>query len=243
MDLYQVLFFFLAFLAEIIGTVSGFGSSILFVPLASAFFEFKTVLGITAVFHVFSNLSKIYLFRKGIQKEIVVKLGIPAVVFVILGAVLTNYIPQKEIELTMNGLILCLALFLLSGQAKKIKQNNQNLYTGGVISGFLAGLLGTGGAIRGLTLAAFQLEKDAFISTSAIIDFGVDLSRAGVYVWNGYVDTHYLFYIPILIVVSIIGSYVGKQILVHVSEKVFQIILLSIICLTALYQVIHFLMA
>ncbi len=240
MELYQILFFLLAFIAEIIGTVSGFGSSILFVPLASTFFEFKTVLGITAVFHVFSNLSKIYLFRKGIHKQIVIKLGIPAVIFVIVGAVLTKYIPQKEIELGMNLIILAMALFLLFKQGTRIKETNRNLYTGGVISGFLAGLLGTGGAIRGITLAAFHLEKDAFISTSALIDFGVDFSRAGVYIWNGYVQKEHMIYIPFLIVISLLGTYVGKRLLVYVSEKVFQIILLSIICLTALYQTIHF---
>jgi hypothetical protein len=49
---------------------------------------------------------------------------------------------------------------------KRIEQTNFNLYTGGVISGFMAGLIGTGGAIRGVTLAAFGLEKDIFIATS-----------------------------------------------------------------------------
>lgn len=63
-------FIALALLSEIIGTVSGFGSSILFVPVASLFFDFKSVLGITAVFHVFSNLAKIYLFRQGFNKTI-----------------------------------------------------------------------------------------------------------------------------------------------------------------------------
>ena len=57
------IFFILALLAEIVGTISGFGSSILFVPLASLLLDFKIVLGITAVFHVFSNISKIFLFK------------------------------------------------------------------------------------------------------------------------------------------------------------------------------------
>jgi len=240
LELHDILFFFLALLAEIIGTVSGFGSSILFVPLASAFFDFQIVLGITAVFHVFSNISKIYLFRKGINKEIALKLGIPAVVFVIIGAILTKYIPQKEIELGMNLIILSLAIYLLSGHHKKLKQNNQNLYAGGTISGFLAGLIGTGGAIRGITLAAFQLEKNAFISTSAIIDFGVDFSRAGIYIYNGFFKSEYLIFMPILILISIIGTYLGKRILEYLSEKLFQIILLSIICLTAGLQLLHY---
>jgi uncharacterized membrane protein YfcA len=89
------LFVLLALFSEIIGTVSGFGSSILFVPIASLFFDFKTVLGITAVFHVFSNLSKIALFRKGIDKEIAIKLGIPAILFVLFGAWLTTSIDTK----------------------------------------------------------------------------------------------------------------------------------------------------
>jgi uncharacterized membrane protein YfcA len=64
------LFYILAFFAEVLGTISGFGSSILFVPIASLFFDFHLILGITAVFHVFSNISKIALFRKGIDKKL-----------------------------------------------------------------------------------------------------------------------------------------------------------------------------
>jgi uncharacterized membrane protein YfcA len=242
LELYHILFFLLALIAEIIGTVSGFGSSLLFVPLASAFFDFQIVLGITAVFHVFSNISKIYLFREGLNKEIALKLGIPAVIFVIIGAILTNYIPQKEIELAMNFIIIALALYLLTGHHKKLQQSNQNLYAGGMISGFLAGLIGTGGAIRGITLAAFQLEKNAFISTSAIIDFGVDISRAGIYIYNGFFKVENLIFIPILIGISILGTFLGKKIIGMLSEKLFQIILLSIICLTAIAQTVQYFM-
>ncbi len=121
------LFLLLALLAEIIGTISGFGSSILFVPIASVFLDFKLVLGITAVFHVFSNLAKIYFFHDGIDKKIVMKLGIPAVIFVTIGALLTNYIPQKSIELGMNVLILFIAIYLISGHSKSLKETNSNL--------------------------------------------------------------------------------------------------------------------
>lgn len=230
------IFFLLALLAEIVGTISGFGSSILFVPLASLVVDFKVVLGITAVFHVFSNLSKIYLFQKGIDKQIALKLGIPAVLFVTLGAWLTNYIPQKEIELGMNFIIFSIALYMMSGHHKRIKESNTNLYLGGTLSGFFAGLIGTGGAIRGITLAAFNLEKDAFIATSAIIDMGVDVSRAGVYIASGYFQREHVILIPFLIIISIAGSYAGKRILNYIPEKTFQYIVLGVILLTSLIQ-------
>jgi len=122
------IFFVLALLAEIIGTISGFGSSILFVPIASIFIDFKLVLGITAVFHVFSNITKIVLFKHGINKDIIIKLGIHAVIFVIIGALLTKVIPQKEIELLLNIVLVGLAIFLLTNTNKTIPPTNK-IYT------------------------------------------------------------------------------------------------------------------
>jgi uncharacterized membrane protein YfcA len=234
------LFFLLALLAEIVGTISGFGSSILFVPLASYFIDFKLVLGITAIFHVFSNLSKIFLFQKGINKNIAIKLGIPAVLFVILGAYLTSVIPLKEIELSMNLIILVLTILLVSGAGKKIKQSNFNLYMGGILSGFLAGLIGTGGAIRGITLAAFGLEKDVFIATSALIDLGVDSSRAVVYILQGYFTKEHIILLPFLILIAIVGSYLGKKILAYLPEKYFHYVVLGVIGTISILQTIQY---
>jgi uncharacterized protein len=233
------LFLALAFISEIIGTVSGFGSSILFVPMASVFFDFKTVLGITAVFHVFSNLSKIFLFRKGIDKSIVLKLGIPAVIFVILGALLTAVVPVKQLELGMNIILVILAIYLIFNFNKKLEMSNRNLYMGGVLSGLLAGLVGTGGAIRGLTLTAFNLSKDVFIATSALIDLGVDLSRAVVYVSQGYFLKEFLILIPFLMLIGFTGSYTGKVILRYTSDLVFRYIVLIVIIGTSIYQVVQ----
>lgn len=238
MDEQYYLFFALALLAEVIGTISGFGSSILFVPLAAMFFDFKTVLGVTGVFHVFSNLSKIALFRKGIDRNIAIKLGIPAVIFVILGALLTSYLPEKEIKLAMNVMLVLLALFLLFNNNRKMPQTDTNLISSGVASGFLAGLVGTGGAIRGLALMAFSLQKDVFIATSALIDLGVDFSRSVVYIANGYFHQEHLILIPFLIGISLLGTWLGKQILAYTSERWFRYIVLGIIVVTAVIQMV-----
>ncbi|MGX7666208.1 sulfite exporter TauE/SafE family protein [Flavobacterium pedocola] len=235
-----LLFFALALLAEIIGTVSGFGSSILFVPLAALFFDFKTVLGITAVFHVFSNISKIMLFRKGIDKAIFIKLGLPAIVFVIIGAFLTKYIPQKEIELGMSFVLLSLSVYLIFNIHKTLNRTDKNLFIGGTLSGFLAGLIGTGGAIRGLTLSAFNLEKDIFIATSALIDLGVDSSRAAIYIYNGYFLKEHLIYIPGLVIISILGTWIGKKILEKTLQKYFRYIVLGVILITSVLQSVNY---
>lgn len=225
-------FILLALIAEILGTVGGFGSSLFFVPIAGYFFDFHSVLGITALFHLSSNISKIALFKKGFDKRLVLTIGIPAVVFVILGAWLSKYVDANLLQLILAGFLVLLSLLFMIFKNFQLAPTITNSVTGGALSGITAGLLGTGGAIRGLTLTAFNLDKERFIATSAIIDLGIDLSRSLVYFSNGYMHKHDYYLIPILLVVGITGTYIGKKLLSHFSEVQFKYGVLILIFIT-----------
>ena len=224
-----LLFAILALFSEILGTVSGFGSSVLFVPIASIFFDFHSVLGITALFHVFSNVSKIFLFKKGIKWDIILKIGAPAVLFVSLGALFSKFADAGLLETILSVFLVVFSLIFLVFRSVQLQPGGINMFLGGSVSGFLAGLVGTGGAIRGMLLSAFRMEKELFIATSALIDFGVDLSRSVVYTANGFVHVHDLPVILLLLVISVIGTLIGKRILVLISEQNFQRIVLLMI--------------
>ena len=228
------LFILLALFAEILGTVGGFGSSLFFVPIASYFLDFHSVLGITALFHVSSNLAKLVFFRKGIDKKLIISIGIPAVVFVIVGAFLSKYIETKILETSLAVFLIVVSMVFLIFKKVTVKPTLSSSIAGGVFSGLIAGLLGTGGAIRGITLAAYNLKMEVFIATSAIIDLGIDSSRSLIYWFNGYVHKDDLYLIPILLLVSISGTFIGKKILTRISEEQFKIIVLILILITGL---------
>lgn len=232
------LFIFLVLLAEIVGTIGGFGSSLFFVPIATYFLDFHSVLGITALFHVSSNLSKIILLRKGFDKKLVFSIGIPAVIFVIVGAYLSKLIDTTILEFSLAIFLIVVSLIFLIFKNLELKPTLPNAIGGGVISGFVAGLLGTGGAIRGLTLAAYNLKMEVFIATSAIIDLAIDSSRSVVYFFNGYMRKDLLYLIPILLVASIIGTYIGKKILTKISEIQFKYIVLLLILATGIITLV-----
>jgi uncharacterized membrane protein YfcA len=229
-----LLFILLALLAEIIGTVGGFGSSLFFVPIAGYFLDFHSVLGITALFHVSSNLTKIVLFREGVDRKLILQMGIPALLFVVAGAFLSRFLNSNLLELLLAGFLIIISLTLIIFKQIHFKPTTGNAIGSGVFSGLIAGLLGTGGAIRGLALAAFNLKTEVFIATSAVIDLGVDASRSVVYGLNGYLHAHDLYLIPILLVVSIIGTYIGKKILQHISQQQFKYIVLGLILVTGI---------
>ncbi|WP_024771139.1 sulfite exporter TauE/SafE family protein [Aquimarina macrocephali] len=226
---YLPVFVILAILSEILGTVGGFGSSVYFVPIANFFLDFQSVLGITALFHLSSNVSKIALFKKGFDKKIVLTLGIPAILFVSVGAHFSKYLDPKMLTYFLGIFLISLSLLFLLFKQLRIKPKTGNAMLGGSLSGLSAGLLGTGGAIRGITLAAFKMDKEKFIATSAIIDLGVDFSRTIVYYYNGYMHSHDLYLVPILIVVSVVGTWIGKKILNKISQEQFRKFVLFLI--------------
>jgi uncharacterized membrane protein YfcA len=181
------------------------------------------------------------LFKKGIDKKLAINLGIPAVAFVIIGSLASSYLDSKILELVLALFLVSFSLLFLIKKELALKATAKNALIGGSLSGFSAGLLGTGGAIRGLTMAAFNLEKSIFIATSALIDMAIDLSRAVVYWVNGYIYNHDLIYIPFLLLIGFLGSWIGKKILLYIPQPVFRKISLFLILLIGLVSLVAWL--
>ena len=235
---YLPIFIILSLLAEVLGTVGGFGSSVFFVPIANFFFDFQSVLGITALFHLSSNVTKIAFFKKGLDKKLVLYLGVPAVAFVLVGAYLSKYLDSVILTYILGFFLIASSLLFLIFKRLSVNPDTKNAILGGSLSGLSAGLLGTGGAIRGMTMAAFKLDKNKFIATSAVIDLGVDFSRTIVYYLNGYIHKHDFYLIPILILVSIIGTWIGKRILNKISQDQFRNFVLALILIIGILSVV-----
>ena len=225
------LFLALLFFAEVLGTIGGFGSSMLVMPLAGWFLPFDQALGLTAVFHVFSNAAKIILFRQGVDRRLLVWLGVPAVIGVIIGARVTVHLDERLLSVVLGSLLMLMGVGLLVKEEWRLRATRGNALTGGAISGFIAGVAGTGGAVRGITLAAFALEKSAFVATSAWIDMGVDLSRSVVYASNGFVTREVLLYLPAMALISVLGSWFGKMALTRMDQGQFRRVVLALVIL------------
>ena len=235
-------FLLLALLAEVAGTVGGFGSSVFFVPVANFYFDFHSVLGITALFHLASNASKLGLFRGGIDRGLLLRLGVPSVLFSILGGMASAWMLTQWLEATLAVFLLGLSGWMLLRPSWRLAATTRSAVLGGALSGGMAGLVGTGGAVRGMTLAAFDLRKDVFIATSAAIDMGIDLGRTVAYARNGYIHGHDLVWIPLLALVAIAGTWIGKRILSRMPQAMFRraaLVMVFGIGLVTLYQALR----
>lgn len=236
-----IVFYILLFVAEVLGTLGGFGSSMLLVPLISYFFGFQQALLITAGIHVISNIWKVILFKHGLNKQLIITFGIPSVLAVILGALLSAYLNEVLANALLGAFLLSVSLFLFFKPNYAVKPTTPNMIVGGTLAGFTAGLLGTGGAIRGVCLAAYAVEANIFIATSAIIDLGVDTSRFIVYLAEKPIDYSLLRLIWPVVLISLAGNFGGKWLLTKISQQVFKKIVLGLVLLTgliSLYKVV-----
>src|SRR3989344_1709341 len=131
----ELLFFVLAFISEVIGTVIGFGSSTVFLPVALLFVDFKSALVLVAFLHIFGNLGRITFFRHGIDKRLIYIFGIPSILLTILGAFMINYIPQDNLKPILGAFLLVFGMASLIRPGFKFTANKSNAIIGGGLSG------------------------------------------------------------------------------------------------------------
>ena len=222
----EIIFFLVAFLSEIVGTIAGFGSSTVILPLALLFFDFRTALVLVALMHVFGNIGRISFFRHGLDKRILLIFGIPSVVLAILGALLVSYISQNSLKGILGVFLIIYTGFSFYKEDLKVKPSVLTSILGGSVSGFLAGLIGTGGALRGAFLTAFSLPKERYIATAAAVALAVDVTRIPIYFAEGFLGSQYYWYIPLLFIIALAGSFTGREIVKRVPQNKFKKVVL-----------------
>src|SRR5688500_18501012 len=87
-----------ALAAKVIGTVAGFGSSTILLPIALLFFDFGTGLALVAIFHIFGNIGRLGFFRKGIEAKVVLGFVVPSMVASWMGANLVGLFSSEMLK-------------------------------------------------------------------------------------------------------------------------------------------------
>jgi uncharacterized membrane protein YfcA len=226
----EILFFIAALIAEIIGTIAGFGSSTIFLPLSLLFVDFKTAIILVAIFHLFGNLARIIFFRQGFDKRIILQFGVPSVLLSLLGAFLIGVLPQPILKLILGVFLIVTSISFLAKPGLKFPANTGTFIAGGSITGFITALVGTGGALRATILQGFNIEKVKYITTASIIALATDITRIPVYISQGFLAEQYYFYIPILFGIALAGSFIGRRIIGRINQNIFRkMVLITIV--------------
>lgn len=210
-------------IASGIGTMTGFGTSTIMIPVLLLFYPVPQTLFFVGIIHFFSNVWKLLLFRKGVRWKLILSFGIPGIVATYLGASLVFNVPATVLSRILGCFLILYVVYLFAKGSFKVKPNIVIGACGGALSGFFAGIFGIGGAVRGLFLTAFDLPKAVYISTMGAIALVIDVTRLTTYFRHGARLPTMLFYgLPIFIITSLFGATIAKRIVDKIPQEYFR---------------------
>jgi uncharacterized membrane protein YfcA len=214
---------------------SGFGLGTILVPVFALFFPLEIAISLTAIVHFLNNLFKLFLVGRSASKSVVIRFGIPAILFAFLGAYLLTIISGVQplfsyaflnktadvtwVKLIIGVLLAFFALVDLIPSLSKINFSQKYIPLGGALSGFFGGLSGNQGALRSAFLIRANLSKEQFIATGVIIAVLIDLSRLTIYTADlskQYDKLDYLL-LTLAVLSAFLGAYAGNKLLKKVT--------------------------
>ena len=207
---------------------SGFGLGTLLTPAFMLFFPLPIAISLTAIVHFLNNVFKFGIIGIHIDKKVLLKFGIPAVLGVIPGVFLLSALDEFSVvanysfmgssyNITWIGIVVGTLMILFSisefKALKDIKPTNLALAGGGFISGFFGGLSGHQGALRSGFLIRLQLSKEAFVATGVGIALFVDITRIPMYysTWMKDLGTHEWMLVVMAVIPAFLGAWLGKK--------------------------------
>lgn len=230
----DLVFWGVAFFAALLGTIAAFGISSILLPVALLFFEFRTALALVSIFHLAGNIGRITFFRSGVDLRFIIKFGVPSVVFTFLGASLVTFVSQPVLRFVLGLVLMGYTFLSLFNPTLTLTPNRVNSVVGGAVYGFFAGLIGTGGPIRGAILSAFRFKKSTYIATSGTISFFVDLTRVPLYLIGGFLTPPYYGHVPLLFLVALTGAYTSTRLVTRITTTIFRVMIQCAIALISL---------
>ncbi len=230
-----------AFVTAILTFFSGFGLGTILTPVFMIFFPVELAIALTGVVHFFNNIFKLILVGKKADKGVLLRFGIPAVLFAFVGAWILLHIPDAHplfvyeafgkifevhlLKFIIAVLLIIFALIDLIPYFNKLQFGKNKLPLGGALSGFFGGLSGNQGALRSAFLIRAGLSKEAFIGTTVVVSTFVDFTRLSVYATR-FVNsdlTGNLLVVLCATIAAIVGAYIGNKLLKKVTLRFLQI--------------------
>lgn len=213
----------LALVASGIGTATGFGTSTVMIPVLSLFVPMPVALLFVGVIHLFGDIWKVLLFKRGLDWKLILGFGLSGIAASYLGASLSLDVQSLPLKRILGGFLICYVLYLFLKSSWVLPKNTVTAISGGTLSGLFAGFFGVGGAVRGAFLSAFNLPKAVYIFTSGLIALFIDITRVSRYLTGG---VRLQDNLPIALILSIpisfAGAYLAKRFLDRLPQKFFR---------------------
>ncbi|MBI3955818.1 sulfite exporter TauE/SafE family protein [Candidatus Gottesmanbacteria bacterium] len=227
-------FILLTLVSASIGTMTGFGTSTIMVPVLSLFLPIPATLLFVGILHWFGDIWKMVFFKTGFHLKLILLFGVPGIIASFFAAKLPLTLPEAMLGRFLGLFLVVYVAFLFFKPNWKVNASNPSALLGGTLSGFFSGIFGVGGAIRSTFLTTFDLEKSVFLFTSGVIGLLIDSARLVQYFRSGIQLGSLVITLILCIPVSLMGAYLAKRLVDKIPQKSFRLFIAAALFLVGL---------
>jgi len=229
-----------AVLAGAIAAVAGFGIGSLLTPAFATRYDLPLAVAAVSFPHVIGTAVRLVMLRGHIDRDVLVRFGIPSAIGGLAGAALQAFATNTALAVVFGGLLVFAGLGGITGFSRRLRFGARLAWIGGAASGLLGGLVGNQGGIRAAALLGFDVERDAFVATATAVAMVVDGARIPVYV-----ATHGSALVPLVPLLAlatvgvVVGTVAGGAVLRRIPEPVFRPVVGALLLALGIYTLVR----
>lgn len=218
-------------------SISGFSMPV--IPIIASVFGGKESTGIMLPMLIMGDIFALYYYNRHANLKDIKKLLPSALVGIILGAVVGNFINDTQFKLFIAiSVLLCLALLIYierKGDNFKIPKGMWFYSFIGVVAGFTSMIGNAAGPIFSVYLLAMGFKKENFLGTTAWFFFIINLSKLPLQMifWNNITVKSVMLDFTMLPAIAL-GAFLGVVIIKRIKEKPFRVLIIVMTAFAAI---------
>jgi uncharacterized membrane protein YfcA len=230
--------FLAVFIAGIVKGLTGFGFSLMAVPVLVLLLGPRTAIPVIVVLNAFTNVVLFAGCRRAANLRRIVPLIIAGVATVPIGTYLLLILEPISLKLIVGCVTVAFALAFLVGFRRPIRKERGGFLLAGLLSGTLNGVISTAGPPVILFLTNQGVTKTEFRANLVGYFLFLNMATVPIYFAGGLMSRSVGGYAAVLIPALLLGAFLGSRLLRVVPEKTFRAVALLIVVVAGLLSVL-----
>lgn len=225
------LLIFVSFFTSALTAAFGIGGGVAMLGALAGTVPTNLIIAVHGIVQIGSNLGRAFLLKDHANWPIVGKFMLGAVLGIAAGAWLFVALPERVL-LALLGIFILVMVWLPKPRLPGLE--SAGLLVGGAIASVMTMFVGATGSFVQALLLPYKLDRKGIVANQAVMMTGQHFLKVAAFSFLGVALVPWLPLVAAMIASGFCGTVLGTRILDKLPERVFQIILKTLLTLIAL---------
>ena len=221
-----------ALLASTVTTITSIGAGMIMYGVLSLFLDLKVIIPLVAPAHLLAVGLRCWLFRRHLHWRLAVLFFLGVIPGIYAGTLIFDFLTETALRRTIGAFLLAFAAYEgWRGSENRTTPHVGFLPLGGAVAGVLLGSIGIAGPLLAVIFLRYGLLKEDLIAMVALFFLFGNAQRTVLYWQQGFFVGDRLALAVAMGLAMLVGVYVGRLVLPHISREFFRRLVLGMLVL------------